>query len=536
MTKSYKNARPKKHFVYTVDDLINLYKAHRNTVSNWVNEGLRPSDASRPYVFNGAEVKRFHEARRLTSTTNLRIGEFKCFRCKYSIFPEPFSISSNPCKNGAIGVWATCPNCGCAVNKRVNETNWDKILNCVNNNTALASLDEVNDPVPVGIVNDGLSATEISHCANDRILREWLNFAGRWDSKTVSAKLASIRKFEAFCQGKPFLKITTEDATKFRESLKASAETTGDHQKSISTVRHCASHLKSFFDWLVDQKGFGVLNRSLPSHFDLPKRFEAAGLNTTDRSLPNEDDAVAMVSRMPIGSITARRDRAMVAIAFLAALRADTIMSLRLKHLDVPNRIVIQDAKVSRTKNGKSLRINWFPLPTVFAEIVEEWLSELVGLGFHADDALFPAEQYLQKRMTSSDVGKIPVMTSTYAVTSAFRFASSLIDKKFSPHSAKHYIGALGLKRCRTIEQQAAWSANMGHEGMDVTRRYYQKLPQRDIDDLFEQFHQPTSNDVLHDDLFLMMRYHGHLLVRGTPEFERAEKLVQEHAKNGTFE
>jgi hypothetical protein len=43
-------------------------------------------------------------------------------------------------------------------------------------------------------------------------LHEWLKFAGRWDSKTINAKLASIRQFEVFCKGKPFEKVVTADA------------------------------------------------------------------------------------------------------------------------------------------------------------------------------------------------------------------------------------------------------------------------------------------------------------------------------------
>lgn len=536
MSRSYKNIRPRKHFVYTVDDLTRLFRVHRNTVSNWVAEGLRTSDASQPHVFNGAEVKRFHDARRLTSKAKLRIGEFKCFGCKNRVFPEPSSVSVPPSENGFFGVWGTCPNCGCVVIKRVNETDCDKIQNCVDTSTTLASLDEGYDPVLVGIGNDAPSEAEIWYSVNDRTLHAWLQFAGRWDIKTISAKLAAIRQFEVFFQSKSFEKITTADVMRFRESLKSSVEASGGDRRSISTVRHSSSHLKSFFEWLVDQKGYSGLNRSLPRHFDLPKKFEAKGLGREGRPVPNEEEIVAMVAGMTTDSLKARRDRAMVAISFLAALRADTTTSLRLKHLDISKRVVIQDANFSRTKNGKSLRINWFPLPTFFAEVVGAWLNELVGLGFLDDDALFPDERNLQKRSLFPDDGNISGMTSTHAVALAFRSASSLVGKKFSPHSAKHYIGALGLKRCKTIQEQAAWSANMGHEGMEITRRYYQKLPQEQVDDVFEKFSQPAGLVVSQDDLFLMMRYHSHRLVRGTPEFEEAEKLVIEHSQDGTFD
>ena len=218
-------------------------------------------------------------------------------------------------KNDLFGAWGRCPNCGCSVTKRVNETDCDKIKNCVNTNTTLASLDEVYNPVTVGVGNDEPLYTETWFCANDRILHAWLQFAGRWDRKTISAKLAAVRQFEVFCQGKAFEKITTVDVTRFRESLKSSVETLRDDRRSISTVRHTASHLKSFFEWLVDQKGYAGLNRSLPCHFDLPKEFEARGLSQEDRLVPNDEDVVAMVVGMPTDTLKARRDRAMVVIS-----------------------------------------------------------------------------------------------------------------------------------------------------------------------------------------------------------------------------
>ena len=36
---------------------------------------------------------------------------------------------------------------------------------------------------------------------NDRILYEWLQFAGRWDDKTISAKLAAIRQIAPIHEG-----------------------------------------------------------------------------------------------------------------------------------------------------------------------------------------------------------------------------------------------------------------------------------------------------------------------------------------------
>jgi hypothetical protein len=233
--------------VYRIEDLIQLYGITRNTASNWISEGLRPSHNITPYVFNGAEVKRFHEARRLASKETLRVGQFKCFKCKQRVFPDLPSLEIYPLKNGGSAVWARCSNCKCAVNKRVNEIDRDRILNCTITNTTLVSLDEGYEQVPVGIGKNGTSENDVSYFVNDRILYAWLQFAGRFDQKTISAKLGFIREFEAAFDGKSFAKVKTEDVAAFRKGLMVSAESDRDDRRSISTVRHCASHLKSFF-------------------------------------------------------------------------------------------------------------------------------------------------------------------------------------------------------------------------------------------------------------------------------------------------
>ncbi len=68
MTRLYKGVRVKRHRVYSLDDLMKLYKVSRNTVSNWVMAGLIPSDKQRPHRFRGDVLIRFHAARRAQLT------------------------------------------------------------------------------------------------------------------------------------------------------------------------------------------------------------------------------------------------------------------------------------------------------------------------------------------------------------------------------------------------------------------------------------------------------------------------------------
>lgn len=90
MSRSYDCVRPKIHFVYDIDNIMSLYNVGRNTVTNWMREGLRPSDDQTPKLFSGYEIKRFHDERRERSKTGkLRSGEFICLRCKTAVLPAP---------------------------------------------------------------------------------------------------------------------------------------------------------------------------------------------------------------------------------------------------------------------------------------------------------------------------------------------------------------------------------------------------------------------------------------------------------------
>lgn len=517
MSKKY-SIRPQKNSVYSVDDLIQLYDVVRNTVSNWVTEGLRPSDANRPYIFNGAEVKRFHDARQLNNCKPLRIGQFKCLVCKGRVFPLAASLRTH-LKNGlCISLSGGCPNCDRWVFKLVSADNFELISQCINTNTSLASLDEDVDNTPACIGND----EHFWHLKNDRVIHAWLQYAGKFDKKTINAHLAAIRHFEGSINGKDFHRLSITDVTGYRDQLKSMAHS---GQLSISTIRHRVSHVKALLKWLVDQKGFTALDRTLAGYLDLPKKFDAKTLERDSKPVPSIDEAEQMVQAMPNKTRKERRDRAMVCTAFLGALRADTVSSLLIAHVKMDTKHIVQDAGQSRTKNGKSLRIWFFPVPEIFAQVLNEWQTELRSLGFAETDALFPDSLILAFPMRPRDPRPVPVMKSTNAISAAFKIASKALPKQFSPHSAKHCIGQVSWSVCRTAEERKAWSANMGHDDEDVTQRYYSKISDDRMAQIFAGFAAQTGET--DEEKELMLLYHEHELSKGTAEFEHAKRLIE---------
>ncbi|WP_131802225.1 site-specific integrase [Yoonia tamlensis] len=245
---------------------------------------------------------------------------------------------------------------------------------------------------------------------------------------------------------------------------------------SASSIKHTISYLGSFFDWLISQEGYRRLPRDFRGYLVVPKAILAKPAQTKQKDFPSIEDAEQLLLDMPEESLVEMRSRAIFALAFLGALRADTLASFQLQHVQIAQRLIIQDGGASRTKAGKSINIFWFPIAKAFEEIVVAWIEQLWMLGFRDTDALFPDTKWLKHKVDL--VKQIPVMSTTYAVTDAFRVASRDLKVPYTPHAAKHTIGAERDARPLTHQERKAWSLNIGHETEQITERHYGTMPE----------------------------------------------------------
>ena len=483
MSRSYKGVHIKKHDVYTVEDLKALYSVSANTVSNWVREGFLPSDRNRPYLFQGAAVIQFHRGRQDRQRKNLRPGEFKCTGCKAAVFPEVKTIQEHSPSRGAAMYFALCPDCGVQVYKIRSEADRDIVEDCRNPNTSREHLHEENDRSPGGIGISGEMDSPKLHFVNDRIIHAWQEYAGRYDEKTVASHLAAIRYCEKLVGGKCFSQFGKEDANAVREGLKRRSGPGSEAPLSASSIRHKASHLKQFFEWLVKQEGHRRMPRDLPDYFELPKAFFASSLPKKTKEYPGLSEAEGMLKAMPDHNLSDQRARAIFALAFLSGQRADALISLRIEHVDLVDRRIRQDARVVRSKNGKSQTIFWFPIPDLFEATVQGWVSKVKELGCSEADALFPTLDWLKNpsRLRLPNRQPVPVMSTPHAVTEAFAIACRETGAHYTPHSARHTLAAERDMRPLTQLERKAWSENLGHETEQITETHYGKLtePQR---------------------------------------------------------
>ena len=524
MNRSYKNARPKRNLVYSVADLLVLYKIGRNTLTNWIKSGLRPVDDKRPQLFRGTELIRFHVDRALSTRCELRSSEFMCMVCKSRVVPDIGAVEINVTKNGKYLASARCPDCGAVVMRLLSVSTCDAYKTCIKTNTSLHSLHEEKEPLPAGIgTNPPISLVDWN-AENERILHDYRIFCGKDAAHTQDARFASIRDFEAFVGTLSFRLVKPKHADRYRNELARRGQKTS----SRSSITHRASHLAQFFDWLVKQEGYRQMNHSLAGYFQLSRNDRALAIQPKARSVPTIMELDQIVRAMPANTLMQRRDRAIVATSCVFGTRVDATASLLVVDVELESRQLRQDATHVRVKNRKSQITVCFPIGGVFWHVLEDWIEELRALGLKDDDALFPPDADLLGFRAFMLENRAPIApwSTDEGVRRAFRRGSKAAELPYAnPHSIRHALAEFGRQVFRSVDEEMAWSHNLGHESPQTTRNHYAKMTDDHRDEIFTTLgrRDPTPEE----EKDLLLRYHAHELNPGTPEFEQAHRLWQ---------
>ncbi|MGH1354847.1 MAG: hypothetical protein ACRBBS_07200 [Thalassovita sp.] len=148
-----------------------------------------------------------------------------------------------------------------------------------------------------------------------------------------------------------------------RDELKRLANVDAEDSISASTIKHIISQLIEFFDWLLMQDGFRRILKDFAGNLKVPKTVVARSAQVKQKQFPNLPEAQELLIVMPSQSLEDLRARTIFAMAFLGALRADRLVSFKMKHVDVVRRLIVQDASLVRSKAGKSINIVCFKIP-----------------------------------------------------------------------------------------------------------------------------------------------------------------------------
>jgi integrase len=184
---------------------------------------------------------------------------------------------------------------------------------------------------------------------------------------------------------------------------------------------------------------------------------------------------------MPTGSEVERRDQAVFALAALTAMRDGALASLRLKHIDIERRLVMQNPLEVQTKFSKRIDTFFFRIGDNVEEIVEQWVHFLkVDKLYGNDDPLFPRTRLaLDANQCWVACGLEPTPWSTAGpIRKIFKEAFVRVGLDyFVPHSFRNTVVQWGESNCSSIEEFKALSQNLGHSGVLTSLTSYGHVP-----------------------------------------------------------
>lgn len=323
------------------------------------------------------------------------------------------------------------------------------------------------------------------NAANTRIKREyfhWLKHAQRRDEQSIDQVAKAIARFEEATGHRDFAKFHREQAVSFKGRLDTERNARTGKPLARATVHSTLSALRAFFIWLAGQPGYKRrIAYSDADYFNLSEKDVRIAKATREKPVPTIEQVHHVLASMPAETDIEKRNRALLAFALLTGARGAALASLKLRHVDLEQGCVHQDARDVLTKGSKTFTTWFCPVGGDARQIAEDWCAHLRDTLLWGDsDPLFPKTQ-----MGLGDQGGFRAIglarehwSGTGPIRAIYRSAFAAAGLPyFNPHCLRDTLVRLGEQICTTPEQFKAWSQNIGHERVLTTLTSYGKVP-----------------------------------------------------------
>ena len=319
------------------------------------------------------------------------------------------------------------------------------------------------------------------NAANTRIKREYFAYlkeAQRRGEASIDAVTKALARFEEGNGHKDFKTFHKQQAVAFKRKLDKELAVRTGKPLSRATVNSILSALRAFFVWLAGQPGYkSRLSYGDADFFNLAEKDVRIATAVRHKSFPTLDQIHHVLATLPSGTAIELRNRALIAFALLTGARDGALASFKLKHVDLVQCRVDQDAREVRTKASKTFTTWFFPVGGEALPIVRDWCHYLrTVLLWGDDDPLFPPTLIgLGENRGFAPVGlRRECWHGAGPIRDIFRKSFEAAGLPyFNPHSFRDTLVQLGERVCTTVEEFKAWSQNLGHERVMTTLTSY---------------------------------------------------------------
>lgn len=119
--------RAKIHRTYTVEEVSRLYAVHRQTVRNWIKDGLALCDDRRPTLILGAALVEFLTRKRAKHKRPCGPGQIYCVGCRVPQHPAGDMADYEPLTATSGNLVGLCPDCESTIFRRVRLADLDVV-------------------------------------------------------------------------------------------------------------------------------------------------------------------------------------------------------------------------------------------------------------------------------------------------------------------------------------------------------------------------------------------------------------------------
>ena len=350
---------------------------------------------------------------------------------------------------------------------------------------------------------------------NERVKRAYfiyLKEARRLSEHSIDAAAAAIARFEEYTKYRDFKRFHTQQAVGFKRRLAGQINHRTGECLSKSTVFTTLNALRAFFQWLAGQPGYrSSLTYSDSDYFNLSEKEARVAKASPEKRTPSIEQILHVLHAMPTSSAIEKRNRAVIAFILLTGVRDGAAASLKLKHVDLADGKVVQDAREVRTKFSKTFTTWFFPV----GEEVRR-TSSIGSLYCRKRCCLVQTNLCSQRR-------KWPRQGS--AVRSGRAVAFALVNRLHHPEDLqggvhkgrtsllpsalfRRTLAQFGERLCHTPEEFKAWSQNLGHETVLTTFSSYGEVARDRQAKLIRQLGQMSSQPAYPTEAFeQVLRY-----------------------------
>ncbi|MBL4682454.1 MAG: site-specific integrase [Pseudomonadales bacterium] len=337
---------------------------------------------------------------------------------------------------------------------------------------------------------------------NERMKRKYFTFmkeAKRHSEASIDCIAKAIHRFEQYNKFKDFKAFHFNQAVGFKNKLLTQKSLKTGDNLSKSTINGTCNHLKAFFQWLAQQTGYkSRFNYTDADYFNLSEKDTRIAGAKRKKPVATLEQITHVLEQMPHATDLEKRNRALMAFILLTGARDSAVASFKIKHVDLVNGSVFQDAREVKTKFSKTFTTYFFPVGKLPIQILTEWLAHLkTELLFSHDDPLFPKTKVANnkdKKFSACGVLKERWATAN-PIREVFKRAFQMAGLQyFNPHSFRDTLVRLAEQLCQSPEEFKAWSQNLGHQRVLTTLYSYGDVPDYRQAELIKKLNLPRKD------------------------------------------